>query len=408
MKGVVFYLKINKLTLLLTVMTLITSNFSSIVNADAIADLKEQETQAQTKAEKIDNEINTTLVEVNEKYAVLDDLEQKISKSEQTIKETEESIEQTKVTIEKRKGTVAKRMQSMQLNGGQMSSFDAVLSADNFSDFISRIYAVTVIQGAENSKVTALVAEQEKLEKLETTLATTQADLKSQEQSVKTEKQSLDQKVASLQVTYDENKELLTNLATKRAAEEATKKAKEEADKKAAADKLAKEKADIAKKEQETQKQSQSQSKDSTEPESTQNNSSNNQSTDNNTTESTKPEESSKEPETSESTPEPTPEPEKPSTSGDTLGEATAYLATGNLTATGTVPTPGRTIAVDPSVIPLGSLVKITVPSMPQYSGIYRAEDTGGAVRGNIIDIFFANQKDATNFGRRAIYFSIM
>ena len=51
-------------------------------------------------------------------------------------------------------------------------------------------------------------------------------------------------------------------------------------------------------------------------------------------------------------------------------------------TATGTVPHYG-TVAVDPSVIPLGTKMYI-----PGY-GIGTAEDTGGAIKGNIIDLFY-------------------
>lgn len=51
-------------------------------------------------------------------------------------------------------------------------------------------------------------------------------------------------------------------------------------------------------------------------------------------------------------------------------------------TATGTRCTEGRTIAVDPRVIPLGSKVYI------EGFGDFIAEDTGGAIKGNKIDIY--------------------
>ena len=54
----------------------------------------------------------------------------------------------------------------------------------------------------------------------------------------------------------------------------------------------------------------------------------------------------------------------------------------GNSTATGTTCTEGRTIAVDPSVIPLGSEVFI------EGFGSFIAEDTGGAIKKNKIDIY--------------------
>lgn len=61
-------------------------------------------------------------------------------------------------------------------------------------------------------------------------------------------------------------------------------------------------------------------------------------------------------------------------------------------TATGTRPTPGRTCAVDPRVIPYGSEVIIN-------GHTYIAEDCGGAIKGNKIDIVFATHKEALDFG---------
>lgn len=61
-------------------------------------------------------------------------------------------------------------------------------------------------------------------------------------------------------------------------------------------------------------------------------------------------------------------------------------------TATMTTPTPGRTIAVDPTVIPYGSEVVIN-------GHTYIAEDCGGAVKGNRIDILFATHQEALEFG---------
>lgn len=63
------------------------------------------------------------------------------------------------------------------------------------------------------------------------------------------------------------------------------------------------------------------------------------------------------------------------------------------VTATGTQATAGRTIAVDPKVIPLGTEVIIDGQS-------YIAEDTGEAIKGNKIDIFCESHEEAINRGR--------
>ena len=65
----------------------------------------------------------------------------------------------------------------------------------------------------------------------------------------------------------------------------------------------------------------------------------------------------------------------------------------GGNTASGTVPTAGRTVGVDPEVIPLGTTVYIDGQA-------YRAEDTG-AFTGNIIDIYMDSHEEALRFGRK-------
>lgn len=77
-------------------------------------------------------------------------------------------------------------------------------------------------------------------------------------------------------------------------------------------------------------------------------------------------------------------------------------------TASGTRWAYNRTIAVDPSVIPYGSIVHIYVPGFPQYSSIYLAEDTGGAIKGKRIDVLIKGKKDTAKFGRRGVQIAIL
>ena len=62
-------------------------------------------------------------------------------------------------------------------------------------------------------------------------------------------------------------------------------------------------------------------------------------------------------------------------------------------TKIGTKMAEGRTIAVDSRVIPLGSRVYI------DGYGVFIAEDTGGAIKGNRIDVCVANHSRAYQFG---------
>jgi 3D (Asp-Asp-Asp) domain-containing protein len=78
---------------------------------------------------------------------------------------------------------------------------------------------------------------------------------------------------------------------------------------------------------------------------------------------------------------------------------ATAYVIHG-LTATGT-PTAHGTIAVDPAVVPLGTALTI-----PGY-GDAVASDTGGAIRGNRIDVWFPTVEEARLWGTRTVTITI-
>ena len=56
---------------------------------------------------------------------------------------------------------------------------------------------------------------------------------------------------------------------------------------------------------------------------------------------------------------------------------------------------PGRTIAVDPNFIPLGSEIFV-----PGY-GWFKAHDTGSYIKGNRVDIALATNKECFSLGRR-------
>lgn len=98
-------------------------------------------------------------------------------------------------------------------------------------------------------------------------------------------------------------------------------------------------------------------------------------------------------------------------TIGEPLGEfkLTAYCPcmkccgkTDGITATGTTATEGRTIAVDPRVIPYGSTVTIYFADGTSHT--YTAEDCGGGIKGNRLDIYFDDHQAALQFGVQTAY----
>lgn len=76
---------------------------------------------------------------------------------------------------------------------------------------------------------------------------------------------------------------------------------------------------------------------------------------------------------------------------------ATAYHGD-KITSTGTRPIVGKTIAVDPKVIPYGTRVYI-----PEFNKIFTAEDCGSLIKGNRIDIFMNSYNECINWGFKQI-----
>lgn len=72
----------------------------------------------------------------------------------------------------------------------------------------------------------------------------------------------------------------------------------------------------------------------------------------------------------------------------------------GGMSATGVPLQPGI-IAVDPSVIPLGSKVYVEALDGSWTYGYALAADTGGAIKGNRVDLLFLTKGECYDFGRR-------
>ncbi len=72
------------------------------------------------------------------------------------------------------------------------------------------------------------------------------------------------------------------------------------------------------------------------------------------------------------------------------------------ITASGTYAKLG-TVAVDPRVIPLGTKMYIVSTDGKIVYGYCTAEDTGGAIKGNKVDLFYNTRNECLQFGRRSV-----
>jgi 3D (Asp-Asp-Asp) domain-containing protein len=82
---------------------------------------------------------------------------------------------------------------------------------------------------------------------------------------------------------------------------------------------------------------------------------------------------------------------------------ATAYCLKGR-TASGAQVRTGM-IAADPRVLPLGTVVHLRAGS---YTGTYTVLDTGGRIRGRVIDVYVPTHREAMQFGRRSVKIKVL
>ncbi|MFW3588411.1 3D domain-containing protein [Vagococcus fluvialis] len=369
-KGVVI-VKVKGLSIML--FSIVALSFSPVVSLATSS----KEDSVKKESVEISSKIDKALDSVNAKYQEVETLKAEVSATEKTIQETQVNIEKTEASIAKRTEAMAERMQHMQSNSSSFNLVDALLSAENMSDFFNRAYAVTVLQGAEKSKVDSLAEDKMKLEELRADLEKNKSELTQKEATMAQEVATLESGVASLKEELNNNQEVLAKLSNDRIAEESR------------AKKAAAEEANRKEIEKHIQQKAEEESTTSSEkaPDSTENT-------------QVKP----------DPKPPVTTEPSTPDYEG---GNNNGGGATMNMVATGYSYTqPGlsfytatgidlrvnsRVIAVDPNTIPLGSLVEVS------GYGMAIAGDTGGDIVGNRIDVHFNSEEECWNWGRRNV-----
>ncbi|MDQ3321463.1 MAG: 3D domain-containing protein [Acidobacteriota bacterium] len=89
--------------------------------------------------------------------------------------------------------------------------------------------------------------------------------------------------------------------------------------------------------------------------------------------------------------------------SGGRAFRATAYCLQGRTASGGGVRR--GIVAADPRVLPLGTRIQVTAGS---YSGTYTVADTGGAVKGRVLDIWVPSCSEAIRFGRKSITVAVV
>lgn len=387
------------------------------VSASSLENIQSKKNQVEEEVTQLQAEVSEGLEEVSEISGALEQLNQEIEEHEETITHTEQDIEEQEILVNDRYEYTAEQLKAMQKSEVNQNIVLSVLQAESLTELLNAIYSASLLTDASEERLVEAQAEQEKLDDLKEKLVANQEELDAKQEKTVAQKETLDAKTAELSKTLAANQEELEQLNSEEASElrriaeeeeaERRRVAQKEAEAEAAEAQKAKEaeNAEVAEEKEEpaqeketpvkvvSSKVSSAKEEPKEEPkEEKSSDSSEKSGKANNTNETKKSNTSSKETQTTES-----------NSAGDWISvQATGYsteepgLSTHTATGIDLRVNP-RVIAVDPSVIPLNSLVEV------EGQGVFVAGDTGSAINGNIIDIHFSSVSQALSWGRRNV-----
>ena len=318
---------------------------------------KADESSINGEIESFQKQLNSELSQTNAIYAKANDSQTKLKATQAKIDSLTREIARTEDKHDSLKARVAEQMRATQANGGVSTSvIDIILNATDFHEAIQALTSLQVILHAENTQAKDLVNTQKNLEDMQNSLLDSEKELVATQADYQKKVENLEDSIANLKNKVAENQDILAEMKAKAEQEKA-----EKAEKEASEPKI--ETLSVVKTEEE--------------------------------------EVSAEDSSDSSTITAPSAE------TGSTLTvSATAYSSDnglGFITATGiNLHQNPMCIAVDPSVIPLGSMVE--VPG----SGIAIAGDTGGAIVGNIIDVHFPTTAQAQAWGRKTIQVNVL
>lgn len=196
-----------------------------------LKDIREERSDVKKQLSKAEKEIVSIVDEIEEINIELSVLEQSLKENEQAKKEVEreinnvqEEIDTLEAKIEERFDILSDRAQSYQQSGGNISYLEVILGSKNFSDFISRMHAITQITESDAEIIEEQVKEQEVIEEKLIELEDLQDELEEMEEIIKDQKEiaekmkeTLNKKEKKLKNKTKKLKKKDRNLATKEA-----------------------------------------------------------------------------------------------------------------------------------------------------------------------------------------------
>ncbi|GEM02029.1 N-terminal domain of peptidoglycan hydrolase CwlO-containing protein [Halolactibacillus halophilus] len=163
-----------------------------------IAELDEDLAVTADQLETKQNEINVTENDITTIQSNIATTENEITETEAEIVLLNEEIEDLMERIDERQELISSRLRSMQRTGGNASYLELVFSAQSFSDFISRLTAVSKILDSDKNIMEIQKQDKLDLEEKRVEVETKKADLETKRAELTAAKEELESKKANL------------------------------------------------------------------------------------------------------------------------------------------------------------------------------------------------------------------
>lgn len=356
-------MKIKKAVLLVLISILFNLHAAAVAGlCDSVADIQAKQESVKKQLDQNSNELSGKMDEINQVYQKLSDLEGKKKETEQRITQTQTKLQQAQQEKKNRVRDAKERLCELQKRQGTNTSLSILEKSTSLTQWLRSMIALQRLQSVYNDSLAAVKQSIVDISQAKEQLQGYQSNLASQERQVNDQKAVLDSQMSDLKKKIADGQSEMKQLADR----EQQAKAMEEAQKKAA--------------EEEAQKQQQA----------------------------------SNQKQQVQQTSTKTVDNSEAATSADNVSgsktltmSATAYSTEAN--GMGTYSATGinlkqhpSCVAVDPSVIPLGSIIWVS------GYGVSVAGDTGTAIKGNIIDLHFATVAQSMAWGRRTVTVKIL
>ena len=356
-------MKIKKAVLLVLISILFNLRAAAVAGlCDSVADIQAKQESVKKQLDQNSNELSGKMDEINQVYQKLSDLEGKKKETEQRITQTQTKLQQAQQEKKNRVKDAKERLCELQKRQGTNTSLSILEKSTSLTQWLRSMIALQRLQSVYNDSLAAVKQSIVDISQAKEQLQGYQSNLASQERQVNDQKAVLDSQMSDLKKKIADGQSEMKQLADR----EQQAKAMEEAQKKAA--------------EEEAQKQQQA----------------------------------SNQKQQVQQTSTKTVDNSEAATSADNVSgsktltmSATAYSTEAN--GMGTYSATGinlkqhpSCVAVDPSVIPLGSIIWVS------GYGVSVAGDTGTAIKGNVIDLHFSTVAQSMAWGRRTVTVKIL